>query len=460
MFQKYTESIEQIQPIKYTGKVDRVIGLTIESLGPQTEIGEMCTIITKEKNILAEVVGFKDKKVIMMPYNEVESIQPGSEVVAWGKTLKINVSNDLLGRVIDGIGKPLDGKGEIYSKIQRSIYNLPPTPLEKMRIDIPISTGIKVIDALFTVGKGQRIGIFSGTGVGKSTLLGMIARHSNSEVNVIALVGERSREVREFIEKELGESGMKRSIIIVATSDSAPLMRIKSAFIATSIAEYFRDQGKNVILMMDSITRFARAQREIGLAIGEPPTTRGYTPSVYSILPKLIERAGTSKKGAITAFYTVLVEADDFNEPVSDNVRGVLDGHISLSRTLAAKSHYPAVDILDSISRLQIDLVSKRYNQYVSKIKEIISTYREAEDLINIGAYVKGSNPKIDYAISMVDSINELFKQKIDEHLPIEDTFKKVFEMFSDKQFDLKIDLPKFIPKKPIVKNDINILAS
>ncbi|MDH4130152.1 MAG: FliI/YscN family ATPase, partial [Spirochaetota bacterium] len=400
----------------------------------------------------AEVVGIKDKKVILMPYEDIEGIRPGCDVIASGASLKIPVSDELLGRIIDGIGKPIDGKEAVYSSVEYPIYNTPPKPLERKRINKPLSTGIKAIDAMLTVGEGQRMGIFAGTGVGKSTLLGMIARHSNADVNVIGLVGERSREVRDFIEKDLGKEGLKRSVVVVATSDTSPLMRIKAAFLTTSIAEYFRDQGKNVVLMMDSVTRFARAQREIGLSVGEPPTTRGYTPSVYSMIPKLIERTGTSKSGSITSFYSVLVEGDDFSEPISDNVRGVLDGHINLSRNLASKGYYPAIDLLDSISRLAVDLVSPNYYQYTQKIKQVLAIYKDAEDLINIGAYVKGSNPKIDYSISMIDKVNDAFTQGINEYLPIEVTCRKIVELFSkDDQnvdFNIERDLPNYQPEK------------
>ncbi len=455
VFTKYANIIDRVETIKNIGKVDQVIGLTIECIGPPTELGEMCTILVDDREILAEVVGFKNKKVIIMPYDDIESIRPGCDVIASGSGLKISMSNDLLGRVLNGIGMPIDGKEEIFSNELYSIYNTPPKALDRKRILTPISTGIKVIDGLLTVGEGQRIGIFAGTGVGKSTLLGMIARHCYSDVNVIGLVGERSREVRDFIEKDLGEEGLRRSVIVVATSDTSPLMRIKAAYVTTTIAEYFRDQGKKVILMMDSVTRFARAQREIGLAIGEPPTTRGYTPSVYSLIPKLIERTGTSKLGTITGFYSVLVEGDDFNEPVSDNVRGVLDGHIALSRPLAAKAYYPAVDILSSISRLANDVVSSRCIRHANKIKEIVAVYREAEDLINIGAYVKGSNKKIDYAISMIEKINELFKQGIPDYLPIEETFTRIFELFGEERFDMELDLPAYQPYEPV--NSLNI---
>ncbi len=457
IFNKYLDTLEGVSPIKYIGKVHQVIGLTVESIGPQTELGELCTIITSHKEILAEVVGFKDKKIILMPFSDIESVSLGCEVIASGTALKVTVSDDLLGRVLDGLGKPIDGKEEIFSATHNSIYNTPPGPLERRRITKPLSTGIKAIDGVLTVGEGQRLGIFAGTGVGKSTLLGMIARHSNADVNVIGLVGERGREVRDFIEKDLGDEGLRRSVIVVSTSDTAPLMRIKAAFVTTTIAEYFRDQGKNVVLMMDSVTRFARALREVGLAVGEPPTTRGYTPSVYTTIPKLIERAGTSQKGSITAFYTVLVEGDDMNEPVSDNVRGVLDGHIVLSRGLATKSYYPAIDILESISRLSIDLLSSRCIEYVNKIREILAVYRESEDLIMIGAYVKGSNPKVDHAITMVERIAELFKQKIDEFLPIEETFRQVFLLFDDEDFSVEQDIPMLNGKNISQKEPVEV---
>jgi len=346
-----------------------------------------------------------------------------------GKTFSIPVGRKLLGRVIDGLGHPIDGKGWIEADEMRSIYNQPPAPLERSRITQPIATGIRAIDSLLTCGKGQRIGIFAGSGVGKSTLMGMIARHSNADVNVIALIGERGREVRDFIEKELGDSGLSKSVVVVATSDKPPLIRVKSALVATAIAEYFRDQGFDVMFMMDSLTRVAMAQREVGLAIGEPPTTKGYTPSVFALLPRLVERAGTSSKGSITALYTVLVEGDDFNEPIADFSRSILDGHIVLSRKLANMGHYPAIEPLESISRLMPDIVSSEHKKSAEKIIDILATYREAEDLINIGAYVRGSNPKIDKALQMIEKIREFLRQDMKEKAEFEDSVNRLIEL-------------------------------
>jgi len=398
---KYLDKIEHLDLVKVNGRVTQVIGLVIESIGPSASLGEVCAIKSRNDEVicLAEVVGFKNNRVLSMALGDINRISPGSEIVAMGKTFSIPVGRKLLGRVIDGLGHPIDGKGWIEADEMRSIYNQPPAPLERSRITQPIATGIRAIDSLLTCGKGQRIGIFAGSGVGKSTLMGMIARHSNADVNVIALIGERGREVRDFIEKELGDSGLSKSVVVVATSDKPPLIRVKSALVATAIAEYFRDQGFDVMFMMDSLTRVAMAQREVGLAIGEPPTTKGYTPSVFALLPKLVERAGTSSKGSITALYTVLVEGDDFNEPIADFSRSILDGHIVLSRKLANMGHYPAIEPLESISRLMPDIVSSEHKKSAEKIIDILATYREAEDLINIGAYVRGSNPKIDMAL-------------------------------------------------------------
>ena len=378
---------------------------------------------------LAEVVGFKNNRVLSMALGDINRISPGSEIVAMGKTFSIPVGRKLLGRVIDGLGHPIDGKGWIEADEMRSIYNQPPAPLERSRITQPIATGIRAIDSLLTCGKGQRIGIFAGSGVGKSTLMGMIARHSNADVNVIALIGERGREVRDFIEKELGDSGLSKSVVVVATSDKPPLIRVKSALVATAIAEYFRDQGFDVMFMMDSLTRVAMAQREVGLAIGEPPTTKGYTPSVFALLPKLVERAGTSSKGSITALYTVLVEGDDFNEPIADFSRSILDGHIVLSRKLANMGHYPAIEPLESISRLMPDIVSTEHKKSAEKIIDILATYREAEDLINIGAYVRGSNPKIDKALQMIEKIREFLRQDMKEKAEFEDSVNRLIEL-------------------------------
>lgn len=428
---KYLDKIEHLDLVKVNGRVTQVIGLVIESIGPSASLGEVCAIKSRNDEVicLAEVVGFKNNRVLSMALGDINRISPGSEIVAMGKTFSIPVGRKLLGRVIDGLGHPIDGKGWIEADEMRSIYNQPPAPLERSRITQPIATGIRAIDSLLTCGKGQRIGIFAGSGVGKSTLMGMIARHSNADVNVIALIGERGREVRDFIEKELGDSGLSKSVVVVATSDKPALIRVKSALVATAIAEYFRDQGFDVMFMMDSLTRVAMAQREVGLAIGEPPTTKGYTPSVFALLPKLVERAGTSSKGSITALYTVLVEGDDFNEPIADFSRSILDGHIVLSRKLANMGHYPAIEPLESISRLMPDIVSSEHKKSAEKIIDILATYREAEDLINIGAYVRGSNPKIDKALQMIEKIREFLRQDMKEKAEFEDSVNRLIEL-------------------------------
>ncbi len=423
--EKYRTELEKLDLIKYTGYVSQVIGLTIESVGPAVKIGEICRIYTLKGQtpILAEVVGFKEKKVLLMPLGEMEGIGPGSKVEALGSTLEVKVGEQLLGRVLDGLGNPIDGKGPLDTNKAYPVVASPPNPLLRAKIEEPLSLGVKAIDGLLTCGNGQRIGIFAGSGVGKSTLLGMIARNTQADINVIALIGERGREVREFIENDLQEDGLKRSVLIVATSDQPALIRNKGALLATSIAEYFRDQGKNVILMMDSLTRFSMAQREVGLAIGEPPVTRGYTPSVFASLPKLLERSGTSDKGSITGLYTVLVDGDDMNEPIADTVRGILDGHIVLSRKIANKNHYPAIDVSASVSRVMPNIVSKEHVEKSNTIKELLSTYNSSEDLINIGAYVKGTNKKIDEAINKIDDINEFLKQDQQEKTEFSDVF-------------------------------------
>ncbi|WKV09132.1 flagellar protein export ATPase FliI [Thermoanaerobacterium sp. CMT5567-10] len=421
-FERYKTVLRDKSFIKYYGKVSQVVGLTIESIGPISNVGDVCEIKSINGNtIYAEVMGFKDDKVYLMPLGDMDGIGPGNSVISTGQKLKIGVGEELLGRVIDALGNPIDGKGPIKFKKLVSTNNVPPNPIERKRIREVMPLGIKAIDGLLTCGKGQRIGIFAGSGVGKSTLLGMIARNAKSDINVIALIGERGREVNEFIEKDLGKDGLKRSILVVSTSDTPALMRVKGAMTATSIAEYFRDQGLDVLFMMDSVTRFAMAQREIGLSIGEAPVSRGYTPSVFSVLPKLLERAGSAKNGSITALYTVLVDGDDLNEPITDAVRGILDGHVVLSRKLANKGQYPAIDILASISRVMNDIVSDEHKNLSSKFKSILSVYEESEDLINIGAYARGSNPKIDEAISLHDDMINYIKQNTDENYNFED---------------------------------------
>lgn len=408
---KYEELLNKTY-IKHLGRVTKIVGLTIESLGPNVNMGEVCRIVSEDTSLFAEVVGFKENRILLMPLGELTGIGLGSVVEALGHSLQVSVGNNLLGRVVDGLGKPIDDKEPFYTKELYNIENESPDPLTRNIISEPLPIGVKAIDGLLTIGKGQRIGIFAGSGVGKSTLMGMIARNTKADINVIALIGERGREVREFIERDLGEEGLKRSVVVVATSDKPALVRQKAAKTATAIAEYFRDQGKDVLFMMDSLTRFSMAQREIGLAIGEPPVSRGYTPSVFAVMPKLLERAGNSKNGSITALYTVLVDGDDMNEPITDTARGILDGHIVLSRKLANKNQYPAIDILQSVSRVMSEIITKEHKASANLLKATLATYTDAEDLINIGAYSKGSNPDIDYAISKIKSIKEFLIQE------------------------------------------------
>ena len=430
---KYQDALTNINLIKYSGKVTRVIGLTIESKGPAVKLGEVCHIypLKGATPIKAEVVGFNGPIVLLMPLGEMDGIGPGSRVVATDETLKVQVGPDLLGRIIDGLGNPIDNNVRLINNCKYPVNNAPPHPLKRKKIDTILSMGIKAIDGLLTCGTGQRLGIFAGSGVGKSTLMGMIARNAKADINVIALIGERGREVKEFIENDLQEEGLKRSVLVVATSDQPALVRMKGALIATSIAEYFRDQGKNVLFLMDSLTRFSMAQREVGLAVGEPPVTRGYTPSVFAALPKLLERTGNSEKGSITGLYTVLVDGDDLNEPITDTVRGILDGHIVLSRKLANRNHYPAIDVLSSISRVMPNLVEGEHNELASRLKNILAVYKEAEDLINIGAYVKGSNSEIDYSIEIIDKANDFLRQSTNEkfdYLSAVEQIKKILD--------------------------------
>lgn len=428
---KYKRSLKTLDLVKYTGYVSQVIGLTIEAIGPAVKIGEVCKVYTLKDHevIMAEVVGFKEKKVLLMPLGEMEGIGPGSKVEALGTTLEVKVGKELLGRILNGLGEPIDGKGSIMTTTSYPVVGKPLNPLERSRICEPLSLGVKALDGLLTCGNGQRIGIFAGSGVGKSTLLGMIARNTKADVNVIALIGERGREVKEFIDNDLGIEGLEKSILVVATSDQPPLVRTKGALLATAIAEYFRDQGKNVLLLMDSLTRFSMAQREVGLAIGEPPVTKGYTPSVFATLPRLLERSGTSSKGAITGLYTVLVDGDDMNEPIADAVRGILDGHVVLSRKLAMQSHYPAIDVNASVSRVMPDIVPKEQMTVANEIRQILATYRDAEDLINIGAYVPGSNKKIDYALQNIDRINSFLRQEVDEAISYEESLSLMSQL-------------------------------
>jgi flagellum-specific ATP synthase len=432
----YLARLRHVDLLKVNGKVTQVIGLVLESIGPNCSLGDVCIIKSRdgEEVCLSEVVGFRDNRVLSMILGDATRVGPGSEIVATGRTLSVTVGTALLGRVIDGLGRPMDGKGPVRSGETRSIYNTPPNPLERRRICRPIVTGIRSIDALLTCGKGQRVGIFAGSGVGKSVTLGMVARNTSADVNVIALVGERGREVAEFLDHELGPEGLRRSVVVVATSDQAPLIRLKAAFMATTIAEYFRDTGLDVMLLMDSVTRLAMAQREVGLAIGEPPTTKGYTPSVFAMLPKLLERAGNARLGSITGLYTVLVEGDDMSEPVADAVRSILDGHIVLSRRLASAGHYPAVDVLESISRVMPAITTDEHRTAVHRVVDMMATYREAEDLINIGAYVKGSNPRIDGALRHWETIRGFLRQRSDESADFQTSVARLMALGVDAQ--------------------------
>ena len=430
-FEKLHKKVNETRVTYVEGKVRNVIGLTIEVQGIKAFVGELCTIYNeKNQPIKCEVVGFKDEAVLLMPLGELIGISPGCRVVPEGQPLSVKCGYDLLGKILDGLGEPLDDEelkgGEMYP-----LDNAPPDPLKRRRIKEILPTGLRAIDSFLTCGEGQRIGIFAGSGVGKSTTLGMIAREAKADINVIALIGERGREVLDFMEKDLGPEGMKKSVIVCATSDKPALIRLKGALTATAIAEYFRDQGKKVILMMDSVTRFAMAQREVGLAIGEPPATKGYTPSVFAMLPRLLERSGTSEEGSITAFYTVLVDGDDFNEPIADTVRGILDGHIVLSRELAHKNHYPAIDILNSVSRLMPTIADKELKEKSSLARDLLATYKESEDLINLGAYVRGSNKKCDMAIDYHDRLINFLKQGIDESSEFEVSRNKLISMFN-----------------------------
>ncbi|MFP4179769.1 MAG: FliI/YscN family ATPase [Spirochaetaceae bacterium] len=428
MFEKYEEVLEAIDPIKYTGVVHRVRGLLIESRGPQVEVGELCQIIgDNDKDIIwAEVIGFDGQNVQLMAFDEMEGIEPGCTVVAMGEALSVAVSDRLLGRVMNCMGKTIDGKGNAGATHTVSTVGNSPDVMFRKPIQERMITGVRAIDGITPVGKGQRIGIFSGSGVGKSTLLGMIARNTAADINVIGLIGERGREVKEFIENDLGEDGLKRSILVVSTSDTSPLARVRGAFVATAVAEYFRDTGKDVMLLFDSITRFARAKREMGLTLGEPPATRGFTPSVFSILPKLLERCSNSDKGTITGFYTILVEGDDMDEPISDAVRGILDGHIVLSRKLAQSYHYPAIDVLSSLSRLANKVTTKAEQEAAGKIRKLLATYTESEDLINVGAYEEGTSADIDEAIDKIDEIWSFLSQEVEENALPADTLRRL----------------------------------
>ena len=428
--------LREADPIRVYGRVDKGVGLVIEGLGPRANIGDVCLIQpndgAQDSSVEAEVIGFREDRILLMPLQEMRGIGPGSRIIAKGRQRYVRVGEELLGRVIDGLGNPMDGKGHINGQLY-AIYREPINPLLRTRITKPLDLGIRVINTLLTCGKGQRIGIMAGSGVGKSVLLGMMARHTEADVNVIALIGERGREVLEFIEKDLGKEGLKRSVLVVATSDTSPLARLRGAFLAIAVAEYFRSLGKNVLFMMDSLTRFAMAQREIGLAAGEPPTTKGYPPSAFNLLPRLLERAGNSDgEGTITGLFTVLVESDDMNDPIADAARAILDGHIVLSRELANHNHYPAIDVLQSVSRLMKDIVDDEQKLFVEKVLDVMATYKRYEDVITIGAYKEGTNPKLDNAISMMDKIRPFLKQSIAEKVTYGESIRELRNIFEE----------------------------
>lgn len=428
---KYLSLIEKAQVCTVKGKISQAIGLTLEAQGPKVSLGELCfaeTYNEENSKIPCEVVGFKDGNILLMPLGDIAGISSGSDLLLTGQQLNVNVSFDLIGRVLNGLGEPIDEGEKITATESYPVMNIPPNPLGRRRITEVLPVGVRAIDGLITIGKGQRIGILAGSGVGKSTLLGMITRNTAADINVIAMIGERGREVKEFLEKDLGPEGLARSVVVVATSDQPALVRLKGAFVATSIAEYFRDQGKDVLLMMDSLTRFALAQREVGLAVGEPPATRGYTPSVFALLPKLLERAGTSQKGTITGLYTVLVEGDDLNEPITDTVRGIIDGHIVLSRKIAAKNMYPAIDVLQSLSRVMNDVVNDEHLHKAGMLRSVLANYEQAQDLIEIGAYQPGSSSAIDEAIRLINNCQKFISQDIYEKVDFPSTLKQLDE--------------------------------
>jgi flagellum-specific ATP synthase len=432
---RFSSRLPEIDLVRHTGRVVRVVGILVESLGPDSSVGDICQLFHRDGKgtVMAQVVGFRDSNVLLMPFGPLTGVGPGSRVVTMGSSLRVAVGMELLGRIVDGLGQPMDDKPPLADPDEyRSVEASPPNPLTRKKIDKVLPVGVKCIDSLLTLGRGQRVGIFAGSGVGKSTLLGMIARNTAADVNVIGLIGERGREVREFIERDLGPEGLKRSVVVVATSDQPALVRVTGALVATTIAEYFRDQGLDVILMMDSVTRFARSQREMGLAAGEPPATRGYTPSVFSRLPVLLERAGPGRKGTITGLYTVLVEGSDMEEPIADAVRGTLDGHVVLTRALAISNHYPAVAVLESVSRLMLDITSSSHQKLAGKLREVLATYNEAEDLINIGAYARGSNPRIDYAIQKIDDVRNFLRQGVYESFGYEETVELLEGIFGE----------------------------
>ncbi len=427
-FKTYHDTIAEIPAFIRSGRVTQVIGLTIEAQGLHAQIGQLCYIVSDDgkTETPAEVMGFRDKRTLLMPLGEMRGIGPGNTIRDSGSLFTVPVGDALLGRVLNGLGEPIDGKGPIHASAAYPAAGSAPPPLGRMPIAQPLETGVRAIDGFLTVGKGQRIGIFAGSGVGKSTMMGMIARNAKADISVIALIGERGREVQEFIERDLTAAGLERSVVIVSTSDQPALVRLKGAWVATAIAEYFRDQGADVTFMMDSVTRFAMAQREIGLAIGEPPAMKGYTPSVFALLPKLLERTGTGERGTITGFYTVLVESDDLTEPITDAVRSILDGHIVLSRELAAQNHYPAIDVLESVSRVMPAITDEQHRAAASQIRDLMATYNKAADLINIGAYVEGSNPAIDQAIALMPEILQFLRQKANDPTPYPETLERL----------------------------------
>lgn len=431
---KYQKNLSQVSTHKVKGRITELIGLVARAVVPGVKVGELCIIEPTggAAPVKAEVVGFKDSEVLLMPLGNLEGIAPGSEVIPTGDCLKVGVGPQLLGRILDGLGDALDAEtnGPLVCSESYPVQANPPDPLKRQRVTRPISVGIKAIDATCTVGEGQRIGLFAAAGVGKSTLMGMISRYASADVNVIGLIGERGREVRDFLEQDLGVEGLKRSVVVVATSDQPSLVRAKAAYVTTAIAEYFRDQGKKVFLMMDSVTRFARALREIGLAVGEPPARQGYTPSVFSTLPRLLERSGNSDKGSITAFYNVLVAGDDMNEPVADETRSILDGHIILSRDLAARNHYPAIDVSESISRVMTSIVDPDHREAAQKLREVVAAYEKERDLILIGAYEAGSDPKVDYAIEKIEEVNSFLKQGIEEKVELGEAVEQLKGIF------------------------------
>ena len=429
---QYIEAVDWISPVEVRGRVTELVGLLIRAGVPGARVGEICLIRSPHQTraLRAEVVGFRGGEVILMPLGEISDVAMGAEVISTGQSLRVKVGDNLLGRVLNGLGEPIDGLGAVENSIEYNVMAMPPDPMRRARVVEPFATGIRALDGVLTVGIGQRVGIFSAAGVGKSTLLAMLARNTEAEVNVIALVGERGREVRDFLESDLGAEGLKRSVVVVATSNEPSLVRQKAAFVATAIAEYFRDQGKKVLLMMDSVTRFARALREIGLARGEPPARAGFPPSVFSELPRLLERTGNSDKGSITAFYTVLVEGDDLTEPIADETRSILDGHIILSRSLAAAGHYPAIDIGESASRVMFAVAADAHVKAAQKLREVLATYQAQKDLILIGAYKKGSDPRTDYAIAKLDAVNAFLKQDVGENTPAADTINNLRKLW------------------------------